>query len=87
MDEILGNLDTPVTQDTATDLQLTSAGEEARQKCLACAFILGSDRSQHGKLIKDLENSHTQKQDKHLSALTDAHNLLVQWKQDPRNLM
>ena len=54
---------------------------------LACAFLLGSDKKRFGELIEDLENDFVQKNDKFPKTLVDAHNLLVHWKQDPKNLM
>jgi hypothetical protein len=60
---------------------------DSREECLACAFLLGSDRKRHGKLIEDLENDHVQRNDKYPKTLVEAHNLLIHWKQDPKNLM
>jgi hypothetical protein len=37
--------------------------------------------------VKDLENDFTQGRDNYPKTLVDAYNLLVHWKQDPRNLM
>jgi hypothetical protein len=41
----------------------------------------------YGKLIEDLENDYTMANDKYPKSMTEAYNLLVYWKQDPRNLM
>ncbi len=60
---------------------------DSREECLACAFLLGSDRKRCGKLIEDLENEHAQRNDKHPKTLVEACNLLIHWKQDPKNLM
>jgi hypothetical protein len=48
---------------------------------------MGSDRHRYGKLIEDLDNDFTQRRDNYPETLVDAYNLLVHWKQDPRNLM
>jgi hypothetical protein len=62
---------------------ITDSGEE----CLACAFLLGSDRKRHRKLIEDLQNNHVQRNDKCPKTLVEACNLLIHRKQDPKNLM
>jgi hypothetical protein len=60
---------------------------DSREEHLACAFLLGSDRKWCGKLIEDLENGHVQRNDKYPKTLVEAYNLLIHWKQDPKNLM
>ncbi len=65
----------------------TEAVTDSREECLACAFLLGSDRKRCGKLIEDLENDHVQRNDKHPKTLVEACNLLIHWKKDPKNLM
>ena len=64
-----------------------TATAEARDATIACALILGADKSRFGKLKEDLENAYTQGDDKYPSDLTDAYKLLTNWKQDPRNLV
>ncbi len=76
-----------MTRDTATAEQLLAAEKYTKEQYLACAFLMGSDRHRHRKLIKDLENGLTQRRDNYPKTLVDAYNLLVHWKQDPRNLM
>jgi Reverse transcriptase (RNA-dependent DNA polymerase)/Zinc knuckle len=56
-----------------------------KEKYLACAFLLSSDRTRYGKLIEDLENNYIQGVDKYPKTLNDAYSLLLYWKQDPRN--
>jgi hypothetical protein len=41
----------------------------------------------YGKLIEDLENDFIQGQDSYPKILTSAYNLMVNWKQNPNNLM
>ncbi len=76
-----------MTRDTATAEQLLAAEKYTKEQYLACAFLMGSDRHRYGKLIEDLENDFTQRRDNYPKTLVDAYNLLVHWKQDPRNLM
>jgi hypothetical protein len=54
---------------------------------LACAFLLGADRKIYGKLLENLENDYTQKNDRWPKTITDAYSLLINWKQGPRNLL
>jgi hypothetical protein len=58
--------------------------QEARDMYLATAFILGWDQGQYGKLVENMENDYLQEHPKTVAA---AFNLLVNWKQDPRNLV
>jgi hypothetical protein len=76
-----------MTRDTAPAEQLLAAGKYTKEQYLACAFLMGSDRHGYGKLIEDLENDFTQRPENYPKTLVDAYNLLVHWKQDPRNLM
>jgi hypothetical protein len=70
-----------------SDQESAEAESYARERYLACAFIAGADRQRYGKLIEDLENDHTQKQDRYPKNLVDAYGLLLNWKQNPQNLM
>lgn len=68
--------------------ELTPADKsEAQDRYLAVAFILGSDRLRYGKLIENLENDYLQGRNSYPQNLTASYNLLINWKQDPRNLM
>lgn len=79
---------TPVmTRATATPTQLLAAENYTKEEYLACSFLMGADRHRYGKLLEDLENDFTQRRDNYPKTLVDAYNLLVHWKQDPRNLM
>jgi hypothetical protein len=71
---------------SASQSEKETATTEARDTTIACAFILGADKSRFGKLMEDLENAYTQGDDKYPTDLTDAYKLLTNWKQDPRNL-
>jgi hypothetical protein len=72
---------------TATPGQLKDAQEAARERVLACAFLLGSNRARYRKLPEDLENDHTQGTDSYPSTLQQVYTLLVHWKQDPWNVV
>lgn len=76
-----------LSMDNASPEQKFAAQVKAKEYSLACAFILGADRTRFGKLVEDLENSYTQGQDKYPKTMTDTYKLLVNWKQDPRNLV
>ena len=79
--EMLGGTDRAITSEAA----MTNAEKLAKEKYLACAFILGSDKTRYGKLVEDLENAFTQGDDKFPKDMVSAYNLLVNWKQNPQN--
>jgi hypothetical protein len=81
--EMLGGHDRSI----ASSSILVDAEQKAKDKYLACAFLLGSDKTRYGRLIEDLENSFTQGVDKFPKTMVDAYNLLVNWKQNPMNYM
>jgi hypothetical protein len=51
--------------------------QDAEEQVLACAFLLGINKSQYGKLVKDLENDYTQGTNNYPSTLQQAYSLLV----------
>jgi hypothetical protein len=59
----------------------------AKERFLATSFLLNSDRSRYGRLIEEIENTYIQGQNRYPPTVTAAYNLLVNWKQDPRNFM
>jgi Reverse transcriptase (RNA-dependent DNA polymerase)/Zinc knuckle len=61
--------------------------KETLERYLAMSFILGADKLRYGRLIENLENDYLQGTDKFPETVTDAYNLLTNWKQDPRNMM
>jgi hypothetical protein len=73
-----------VSMDNASPDELAVATRRAKERYLAVAFVLGSDRVRYGRLIEDLENSFIQGNDKYPTEVTEAYNLLLHWKQDPR---
>jgi len=72
---------------TMTKAQGDALSKTAQERYLAVAFLLGSDRSRYGRLIKNLENDYLQGTNHYPTTVTGAYNLLTNWKQDPRNLM
>jgi hypothetical protein len=76
-----------LTRANASTEELRAAKAAAKEEYLACAFLLGSDRKRYRKLIENLENDHVQRNDKYPKTLVEAYNLLIHWKQDPKNLM
>ena len=73
--------------DDATDTQQETAETEGIQWYLALAFLMGSDRSRFRHLLEKLENDFTAGNDNYPKTLTDAYNMLLEWKDDPRLLL
>ena len=48
---------------------------------------MGADRVRFVRYLEDLENDFTQGVDRYPKSRVDAHHVLVNWKQDPRNLV
>ena len=71
----------------ATDKQEEAAELEGIQWFLALAFLMGSDRNRYGRLLEKLENDFTAGNDNYPKTLTDAYNMLLEWKDDPRLLI
>ena len=76
-----------VDPDTATDEQRQAAGDAAEENFLATALILFSDKNRYGKLVEDLENSHSMGKSNYPTDLNDAYNMLLNWKQDPKHIL
>jgi hypothetical protein len=76
-----------LTRSNANETQLEEVKTRAKEEYLACAFLHSADRKCYGKLIEDLENDYIQKNNKYPKTLVEAYNLLIHWKQDPKNLM
>ena len=73
--------------DEATEAQEEAAETEGTQWYLALAFLMGSDRSRFGRLLEKLKNDFTAGNDNYPKTLTDAYNMLLEWKDNPRLLM
>lgn len=74
-----------VTFENVTPAQLLIFREKAKERFLAVSFLLNADRSRFGRLIEDTENGYLRTRNSYPETVTEAYNLLVNWKQDPRN--
>ena len=72
---------------TATATQKENARIEAQEWYYGLAFLMGADRVRFGRYLEDLENDFTQGVDRYPKSRVDAHHVLANWKQDPRNLV
>ena len=72
---------------TATPTQKENAQIEAQEWYYGLAFLMGADRVRFGRYLEDLENDFTQGVDRYPKSRVDAHHVLANWKQDPRNLV
>ena len=53
---------------------------------MAMALISGANKLKYGRLIEELENSYLKgNENKYLKTVTDAYDLLLNYKNDPRN--
>jgi hypothetical protein len=62
-----------LTCKTATSDSLSDAKDAAREHVLACAFLFGSDKNHYGKLLEDLKNVYTQRNDTYQTSLQQAY--------------
>jgi hypothetical protein len=76
-----------IDYDNMDDDKEEDVKREGKERYLAVAFLLGSDRSRFGRLLENLENNFLQGQNNYPATVTAAYSLLTNWKQDPRNLM
>lgn len=65
-----------------TDDQRKELTEKATERSTAVAFMLGCDRTRYGRLIEDLENDYLQGENKYPKTISEAYNLLTNWKQE-----
>ena len=72
---------------TATATQKENTRIEAQEWYYGLAFLMGADRVRFGRYLEDLENDFTQGVDRYPKSRVDAHHVLANWKQDPRNLV
>ena len=73
--------------DDVTEAQEEAAEIKGIEWYLALAFLMGSDQSRFGRLLEKLENDFMAGHDNYPKTLTDAYNMLLEWKDDPRLLM
>jgi hypothetical protein len=58
--------------------------QEAEERYLAVAIMIGADRSRFGTLLEDLQNNYLQKRDNYPKTMAESYNLLTNWCQDVR---
>ena len=74
------------TTDAETAPKKRDAKKEANEAFMAMAFISGANRIKYGRLIKELENSYLKgNKNKYPKKVTDAYNMLLKYKNDPKN--
>jgi hypothetical protein len=66
--------------DRATAKQIETATLMARRKSHAIAFLKHADKHRYGQLITDLENQYTQGNDQYPTGVTEAYNMIVNFK-------
>ena len=54
---------------------------------MAVAFLLNADRARYASYLQQVENDYLQGQDKYPKTVEEAHNVLTNWKQEPRGMM
>ena len=69
-----------------TDEQKTKIHAAAIELYLANCFFLGTDKRQCGRIIKNTENNFIQNVNQYPKTISAAHSLLLNSKQDPRNI-
>ena len=72
---------------TAMAAQQERAHEIGKQWYLTLAFLMSADRACFGCVLEKLENKFTQGQDRYLKTVTDAYNLLMNWKEDTHHVI
>ena len=76
----------PGMTDAETTLNKSEAKKEAKEAYMAMAFITWAYRIKYGRLIEELENSYLKGiEKKYPKTMTGAYNLLLNYKNDPRN--
>jgi hypothetical protein len=71
----------------ATPDEVKDAESKSKERAAAVAFLLGADKKRYGKLVEDLENSFTQGEDRYPKDLTGAYKLMINWKQEHRDVI
>lgn len=59
----------------------------ATNRYLAVGFLTGADHNRYGKLIEELGNDYLKQMDMYPKTIVEAYNLLVNYQQDPRNMV
>ena len=66
----------------ASAMELKDAREYVKDQYLACLFLINADRARYSEVLKDLSNDFLTSQDNYPKTLTDAYNVLVNYKAD-----
>ena len=83
----LAEADIGVKYTEGTDDQKTKIHAAAKELYSATCFFLGADKHWYGRLIENTENSFIQNMIQYPKTISAAHSLLLNYKQDPRNLI
>ena len=70
---------------TATAAEINDITAVSKDRFLGVMLLLNADRARYGRLIEDAENSFLLKQNVYPKSITEAYNMMTNWKQDPRN--
>jgi hypothetical protein len=76
-----------LTVATITSDKMAALDLEGQQEYLAVAFLLNADRTRYVSYLQGVENDYLQGQDKYPKTVEEAHNVLTNWKQEPRGMM
>ena len=71
----------------ATNMQMTTTTETTKETYLALAFIMNLDHTRYVGLLVELENNFLKESNEYPWTMTAAYNLLMNWKQDPGNVL
>jgi len=83
----LAENDIGVEYEKGTDEQKSKIHATAKELYLATCFFLGADKHRYGRLIESTENNFIQNVNQYPKTISSAHSLLLNYKQDPRNLI
>jgi hypothetical protein len=61
--------------------------KKGQDEYMLVALLLSADKKRYGKLIEDLENDFLMGTNNYPQMQVETHNLLIHWKQDPKNLI
>ena len=64
----------------STDAERQQAAEAAKKKHLGVVMLCGANRGRYGKLVEELWNDFTKRNDYYPEYLTEAYNLLINYK-------
>ncbi len=70
-----------------TPERLEQATESATQKFLAVMFLMSIDRQHYDRLLEELENDFSRGHNDYPTTVTQAYNMVVEYKHDARNVM